>query len=62
MARKLKIIENSTQTLFDLDMARNTKNLENEKCPVQDLQYGEKTEKHGKLDTHTVGPGKWREN
>ena len=61
MARKLKNVENGTQTLFDLDMARNTKNLENEKCPAQDLQYGEKTEKHGKLDTHTVGPGKWQE-
>ena len=31
------------------------KNGENEKCTLQDLEYGEKTENHGKLETHTVG-------
>ena len=26
------------------------------------LDFGEKTEKRGKCDTHTLGPGIWREN
>ena len=28
---------------------------------LQDLDCGEKTEKYGKCDIHTVGPGIWRE-
>ena len=28
---------------------------------MQDLDCGEKTEKRGKCDTHTVGPGIWQE-
>ena len=35
------------------------KNVQNEKHTHQDLDYGEKTEKHGKCDTQTVGPGIW---
>ena len=35
------------------------KNLENDKCTLQDLEYCEKTEKHGKWEDHTVGPGIW---
>jgi hypothetical protein len=31
------------------------KNVENEKQTLHDLEYGEKTEKRGKLETHTVG-------
>jgi len=31
------------------------KNVESEKCTRQDLEYGEKTENHGKWETHTVG-------
>ena len=31
------------------------KNVENEKQTLHDLEYGEKTEKHGKLENHTVG-------
>ena len=30
------------------------KNLKNEKCTPQDLDYGKKTEKRGKLDAHIV--------
>ena len=30
------------------NMVRNNENLGNEKCTVQDMDYGEKTEKHGK--------------
>ena len=32
------------------------KNVENKKCTLQDMEYGEKTEKCGKRDTNTVGP------
>ena len=39
-------------------MARKTeKKLKNEKCTLQDLEYGEKTEKQGKRDTQTLGYG-----
>ena len=31
------------------------KNIENEKCTLQDLEYGEKSENYGKCETHTVG-------
>ena len=29
--------------------------MENKKCTLQDLEYGEKSENHGKCETHTVG-------
>ena len=35
--------------------------MENEKCTLKDLEYVEKTENHGKRETHTVGPGIWLE-
>ena len=38
-------------------MSRNTEKHENEKCTLQELKYDEKPEKHGKLDTNSVGPG-----
>ena len=38
------------------------KNVQNEKHTLQDLDCGKKTDKNGKGDTHTVGPGIWQEN
>ena len=35
--------------------------MENEKCTLQDLEYGENTEICGILKVYTVGPGIWRE-
>ena len=29
--------------------------MKNGKCPQKDLEYGEKTENHGKLEIHTLG-------
>ena len=40
-------------------MAKKLKNVENEKQTLHDLEYGEKTEKRRKSDTHTVGPEIW---
>ena len=39
------------------------KNVKNEKYTLQDLDYGQKTEKKksGKRETHMVGTGIWRE-
>ena len=35
------------------------KNVENEKCTLYDLEYGEKkSEKRGKWEMDTLGPGK----
>ena len=34
MVRKLKNVENETQTFFDWKMAKNTNNVENEKCTL----------------------------
>ena len=48
MARKLKIMENEKQPLDDLKNDEITKKRENEKCTLKDLEYGEKTENHGK--------------
>uniref|UniRef100_A0A0V1KKQ9 Uncharacterized protein n=1 Tax=Trichinella nativa TaxID=6335 RepID=A0A0V1KKQ9_9BILA len=46
MARKVKYFENETQTLFDLEVCRETlKKVKNEKCTLQDLEYGEKHSK-----------------
>ena len=42
------------------NMARKLKNLKNENCTLQDLEYGEKTENHGKGETHTLGPIIWQ--
>ena len=44
------------------NMAGKLKNVEYEKHTLQDLGCGEKPEKRGKCETHTVGPGIWREN
>ena len=48
MARKLKIMENEKHPLDDSKMTKSLKNVKNEKCPLKDLEYGEKTENHGK--------------
>ena len=37
------------------------KKLENEKCTLQDLEDGDKTEKGKKLETHRIRPGIWQE-
>ena len=44
------------------NMARNSENMKREKYTLYDLDHGEKTEKHGKWDTQTIGPGLWWEN
>ena len=48
MARKLKIMENEKNPLDDLKNDEITINVKNEKCKLKDLEYGEKTENHGK--------------
>ena len=37
------------------------KNVKNEKCTLQDLEYGKKTEKRGKRETHMIGYEIWQE-
>ena len=44
-----------------LKKKKTLRNLENEKCKRQDREYIEKTVKHGKCVTQTVGPGLQRE-
>ena len=48
MARKLKIMENEKHPLDDLKNDEITKKREKQKGPPKDLEYGEKTENHGK--------------
>ena len=48
MARKLKIMENEKHPFEDLKNDEITEKLKSEKCTLQDLEYGEKTENHGK--------------
>ena len=48
MTRKLKNVENKTQTLQDLVYGETLKKVENRKCTLQNMEYGEKTENHGK--------------
>ena len=48
MARKLKIMKNETHPLYDLKNDEITKKVKNKKCTLKDLEYGEKTENHGK--------------
>ena len=44
------------------NMPRILKNVENETQTLYDLEYGKKTDKRGKWETHMVGPGLWWEN
>ena len=48
MARKLKIMENDKLQIDDLKNDEITEKRKNEKCTLLDLEYGEKTENHGK--------------
>ena len=48
IARKLKIMETEKLTLENLKNNEISKNVKNEKCTLSDLEYGEKTENHGK--------------
>ena len=48
MARKLKIMENEKHPLDHLKNDEITQKREKQKCTVYDLEYGEKTENHGK--------------
>ena len=48
MARKLKIMENEKHPLDDLRNEKSLKNMKHEKCTLKHLEYGEKTENHGK--------------
>ena len=48
MAIKLNIMENEKHPLDDLKNNEITKNVKNEKCTLLDLEYGEKSENHGK--------------
>ena len=41
-------------------MTKSVKNVKNEKCTLKDLEYGEKTENHGKWEIHTLGREIWR--
>ena len=48
IVRKLKIMETEKHSLEDLKNKEISKNVKNEKCTLSDLEYGEKTENHGK--------------
>ena len=48
MARNMKIMENEKHPLYDLKNDEITKKVKYEKCTLRDLEYGEKTENHGK--------------
>ena len=48
MARKVKIMENEKHPLDDLKNDEITAKVKNEKCTMQDLEYGEDIENHGK--------------
>ena len=48
MARKTEIMENEKHPLDDLKNDKSLKNFKNEKCTLKALEYGEKTENHGK--------------
>ena len=60
MAKNLKIMENLKNPLDYLKNDKLLKNVKNEKCTLQDLEYGEKTENHGKREIHTLGREIWR--
>ena len=48
MARKLKIMENEKHPRDVLKNDNIPEYMKYEKCTLQDLEYGEKTENHGK--------------
>ena len=50
MARKLKITENEKYAIDNMKNNEITKNLKNENCTLQDLEYGKKPENHRKRE------------
>ena len=42
-------------------MTKSLKNVKNEKCTRQDLEYGKTTENHGLSEIHTLGSEKYEE-
>ena len=49
MARKLKITDNEKYTLQDVKYGEeNRESWKIQKCALQDMEYGKKTENHGK--------------
>ena len=50
MAKILQIMEYQKDKLDDLKNDEINEKRENEKCTLQDLEYGEKTENHGKIE------------
>ena len=48
MARKLKNMENEKYPHDDVKNDKNTKKRQDEQPTLKDLEYGEKTENHGK--------------
>ena len=48
MARKLKVMENQKHPLDELKNDEITKKREKLEVTLQDLEYGQKTENHGK--------------
>ena len=49
--------ENSMDNFKDDEILKYVKN---EKCPLQDMEYGEITENHGKWEIHTLERKIWR--
>ena len=50
MARKMKIMENENHTLEDLKNDEITEKRAKRECTLWDLEYGGKTENHGKCE------------
>ena len=48
MARIPKIMENEKHTLEDFKMTKSLKNVKKQKCTLQELEYGKKTDNQGK--------------
>ena len=53
-------MENEKHPRDDLKNDEITEKRENQKCTLQDLEDGEKTENHGKREIHTLGREIWR--
>ena len=62
MERKLKNVENQKHTVGHEICRETLKNLKNDEYTLQDLDYGEKTEKPEKLEMHNVRLQIQREN
>ena len=61
MTRKLKNVENETQTLFDMEYGgKNLKLWKFRNAHYRTQIMAKKKENHGKSETHTVGREIWR--